>query len=147
MDDLADVEIEREAVGRSDRNGGQVLVEIVRLGFSRRPVQHHVRGGHDLHAMRVRVDRVLAGIHRLDPHALLALVHEIAMLERVPGHILSFTSDVRDHHADVGDRDDGRLFDFNGGEPRVDEIAARENDLLLQSLAAARVDERLRVLK
>ena len=69
------------------------------------------------------------------------------MLERVARHVLSFTADVGDHDADVGNRDDRRFLDLDGRKPRIDEIAAGQNDLLLQPLAAAGVDKRLGVLK
>ncbi len=61
--------------------------------------------------------------------------------------VLSFTSDISDHDADIGNWDDRRLFDLHGRKPWIDEIAAGQNDLLLQPLPATRVDKRLRVLK
>src|SRR5258705_287439 len=49
--------------------------------------------------------------------------------------------------ANVGDGHDRRFLDLDRREPRIDEVSAGKNHLLLQALAAAGVDKRLRVLK
>ena len=64
-----------------------------------------------------------------------------------PGHVLALLADVGDDHADVGDRHLGHVDHLDGGEARVDEVAARQQHLLLQALAALAIDERLRVLE
>ena len=53
VDDLADIQVEREAVGRAHGDGGKFLVEVVRLGLAGGPVQHDVGGRNVLHAVRV----------------------------------------------------------------------------------------------
>ncbi len=69
VDDLADVQVEGEAVRRPDLDRGEVLVELVRLGLARGPVQDDVRRRDALHLVGEGVDRVLPGVRRLDPHA------------------------------------------------------------------------------
>ena len=147
VDDLRDVEVEAEAVGRTHRDRRQIGIELVRFGLAGRPVEHDVRcrDAHDL--VGERIDRILARIERLDPDPLLAAAHEVAVPERVPGDVLALPTDEGDHDADVRDRHLDHLDDLHRGETGVDEIPAAQQDLFLQPLAAAGIDERLRPLK
>ena len=54
VNDLADVQIEFEPVGRPNRDGGQIFVQVVRFGLSVRPIQDHVCSGHQLHSSACR---------------------------------------------------------------------------------------------
>jgi hypothetical protein len=147
MNDLRNVEIELEAIGRSNRNGGQIGVQPVRFGLAGRPVENHVGRGHIRHLVGVRIDRILAWIQRFDPHALLTAADQIPVLEGVARDVLSFLAYEGDDDSHMGDRHFGHGDHFDGREARVDEVAAREQHLLLQALAAFAVDERLRALK
>jgi hypothetical protein len=106
VDDLRDVEREREAVLRAHGDRRQALVVVVRLG-PRRPVEDDVGGRHELDLHDVRVDRVLAGQQRIDPHALAAAGDEVAVRERVARDVDVLGPDVADDDADVADRDLG----------------------------------------
>ena len=146
VDDLRDVEAEREAVLRAHEDRRQPLVVVVRLG-ALRPVQDDVRRRHELDLHHARVDRVLAGQQRLDPHALAAALDEVAVRERVAGHVEVLAADVADDHADVADRDLGQRHQLDPHEPRVEVPRAGEQHLLLQAAAAAGVDEGLAALE
>ena len=137
VDDLRYVEVEFEAVGRAHGDRRQIRVEPVRFGLAGRPVQHDVGRRHVDDLVRVGIDRVFARIQRLDPDAFLAFAHEIAVPELLAGDVLAFLADEGDDDADVRDRHLGHVDDLDGREARVDEVAAGQQDLLLQSLAAA----------
>ena len=71
VDDLRHVEVEREAVARAHRDRDELRVVVMRLG-ARGPVQHDVRGRHELtFIMRVLIG-CLPGSSGVDPHALAA---------------------------------------------------------------------------
>ena len=146
VDDLRHVEAEREAVLRPHDDRRQPLVVVVRLG-ALRPVQDDVRRRHQLDLHHARVERVLAGQQRLDPHALAAALDEVAVRERVARHVDVLAADVADDHADVADRDLGQRHQLDLHEPRVQVPRARQQHLLLQAAAAAGVDERLAALE
>ena len=146
VDDLRHVEIEGKAVARTHGDAAELGVKVVRLGAGG-PVQHDVGGGHQLHAHDAGVDGVLAGEQGLAPHALVAHVHEVAVLEVRAADVqvrLAYIGDDHAHMAD-GDLKHGHLLDL--GKPGVDVPLAAEQHLLLQAAAAAGVQEGLRVLK
>src|SRR3954454_15246662 len=137
MNDLRDVQVEFEAVGRSHTDGRQIGVQPVRLRFAGRPVQDDVGGRNVAHLVSVRIDRVFARVERLDPNALLAFAYEVTVPELVAGHVLAFSTQKRNDDAYMRYRHLKHVDHFDRGESRVDEIAARQEDLLLQSLGAA----------
>ncbi len=69
------------------------------------------------------------------------------MPELFAGHILAFVAHEGDDHTDMRDRHFKHVDHFDRGEARVDEITAREQDLLLQSLGAVIVNEGLGILE
>ena len=77
MDDLRDIQVEFEAVCRSDGNRRQVGIELMRFSLAGCPVQDHIGGGNVGHLVSVGIDRVLARVERVDPNAFVAAVHEI----------------------------------------------------------------------
>ena len=84
------------------------------------PVQHDVGRRHQLNFHHPRVDWVLAGIERRDPHALVANIDQIAMLKVLATHIDMLFADIRDHHTNIAnwDRRHRHLLDPN--KPRVE---------------------------
>lgn len=146
VDDLCDVEVEREAVLRTHRDGAELFVEVVRLGPVG-PVEDDVGRRHEFDPHDARVDRMLAGVERGDPHALVTDVDEVAVLEFGAAHVEVRKADKGDHDADGPDRDVQHRDLFQLGEPRVEVPRAGEQDLLLQTAAAAPVEEGLGVLE
>src|SRR6185437_9890065 len=147
MDDLADVEVEGKAVRRAHGDGRELLIQLVRLGFSGGPVEDDVGRGHDLHFVRERVDGVFAGIERIEPDAFFAAGDEVPVFEAVAGEVLALFAHVGDDDTNVGDGDFGHGLDFDGGEARIDEVAAGEDDLFLQAFVAAGGDEAFGILE
>jgi hypothetical protein len=90
---------------------------------------------------------MLAGVERGNPHALVADIDEIAVLELHAAHVDVREPDKRNHDADGadGDVEHRDLLDLH--EPGVEVPRAGEQHLLLQAAPAAVGDERLRVLK
>ena len=147
VDDLADVQIEGEAVGGAHGDRREVLVQIVRFGLPRRPVQNDIGRRHALHFVRVGVDGILARIEGLHPDSLLPFADEIAMLKRVAGGVDTGQAHVRNHDARTGDGDRRHLPGLHRRQPRIDEVTPGQNHLLLQALESAGVDEGLPVLE
>jgi hypothetical protein len=69
------------------------------------------------------------------------------VLEIFPRHVDARLADEGDDDTDVRDGHFGHVHHLDGREPRVDEVAAGQQHLLLQSLAALAVDEGLGILK
>jgi len=118
----------------------------VRFALARRPVQYDVGRGHHFNLVRVWINRVFARIKRIHPHSLLSLLHQVAVLERVPGLILSLRAHIRNDHPHIGDRHVGHRLNLYRGKARINEIPPGENHLLLQSLVPARGDKPFSVL-
>ena len=136
VDDLRDVEVEGEAVPRAHGDRGQLRVVGVGLGAVR-PVEHDVGGGHQLHLHHARVERVLARVERRHPHALVAGVHQVAVLEVGAAHVLVRLAHEGDDDAHVADGDlrHGHLLHLH--EPGVEVPRAGQQHLLLQAAPAA----------
>lgn len=147
VDDLADVHAEGEAVSGTQLDRRKVRVEVMCLGATFGPVEHDVRAGDQLDLVRAGIDRVLAGIEGLRPDTTLTFGDEVAVLERVTGHIFAFCADIRDDDADVRDGNFGEVLEFDLREPGVDEVATRQHDLFLEALRSTLVDEGLAVLE
>ncbi len=147
MDNLAHVEVERETIRRAHGDRRQPFVQLVRLALARGPVEHDVGRGHNLNLVRVRVDGILARIERVDPHAFLALLHQVAVLERVAALVHSLLAHISDHHADVGDGHFGHRLNFDRGKARIDEVSPGQDHLFLQSLVPAILDKDLAILE
>src|SRR5580692_3944871 len=79
----------------------------------------------------VRVNWIFARIKRLNPYAFISPIHKISMPKGIAGDVFAFFADIGDHHTDMGDRHFRHVDQFDCGEARIDEIAAREQDLLL----------------
>jgi hypothetical protein len=97
--------------------------------------------------VRVGIDRIFAGIQRLDPHPFLAPADQVAMLERIARDILAFLADIGDDDPHVRDGHLRHIHHLDRREAWIDEIAAGKQHLFLQALAAFAVDEDLRTLK
>jgi hypothetical protein len=74
-------------------------------------------------------------------------VHEVAVLEVGPAHVLVGLAHERDHDADVADGDLRHRHRLDLHEPRVEVPGPGEEHLLLEAAAAAALDERLSVLE
>src|SRR5258708_8084557 len=106
-------------------------IELMCLRLTCGPIEHHVRGGNVLDAMRAWIDRVATRIERLDPNTPLPLADQIAVLEGIASHVLAGLADKRDYHPRVRNGDLRDLHRFNGGETGVDKITAGEQHLFL----------------
>jgi hypothetical protein len=80
VDDLGHVQVERKSVPRTHRDRRELRVVIVRLGPAG-PIEHNVRGGHQLHLHHPRIERVFARVRRRYPNAFVTRVDEVAVLE------------------------------------------------------------------
>src|SRR5262245_826017 len=69
------------------------------------------------------------------------------MLEAITREIDVLAADVAHHHADVADRNLGERHQLDRHEPRVEVPRSAEQHVLLQTAAAARIDERLAALE
>ena len=147
MNNLAHVQIERKPIRRPHRNRRQPLVQLVRLALAGRPVQHDIRRGHQFHLVRITIDRVLARIERVHPHALLPLLHQVAVLEFFARLVHALRTHISNHHAHVGNRNVGHRLDLHRRKTRIDEVPPRQHHLFLQSLVPAGPDKRLAVLE
>jgi hypothetical protein len=146
VNDLAHVQVECKAVRRTHRDGRKLFVQLVRLALPCRPVENDVGGGHKLDLVREGIDGILARIERIEPHALLPAAHQVAMLEAVAGYVPAFIAHIGDDHANVGNGNICHRLGFDGGEARIDEIAAGQNHLLLKAFMSAVGDEGLGIL-
>src|SRR3982750_1137619 len=110
----------------------------MRLGASG-PVQHDVRGGHQLDLHDAGIQGVFTRIQGGNPDTFVSDVHEITMLEVKAADILVCFADEGDDHAHVTDRDvdHGHLLHLN--KPGVHVPTAGENNLLLQSAPASAI--------
>src|SRR4051812_46863249 len=90
---------------------------------------------------------MLARQQRIHPHALAAALDEIAVREAVAGDVDVLAADVADDDADVADRDLRQRHELDRDEPRVEVPRARQDDVLLETAAAAVIDERLAALE
>src|SRR5258708_1885005 len=131
MNDLRNVKIEFEAIGRSDWDRGEGGLELMRFGFAGCPVEHNIGRGNVGHLMRVRINRILPRIEWLNPNALIAATHQIPMPKGFARDVLAFLTNISNDHTDMCDRHLCHIDQLNCSEARIDEIPAREQDLLL----------------
>ena len=90
---------------------------------------------------------MLAWKQRLDPHALAALLDQVAVREVIARHVHVLLAHVAHHDADVADRNLGERHHLHPYEPWVQVPRPRQQYLLLQAAAAAGVHERLTSLE
>ena len=146
MDDLRDVNVERESIVRTHGDGRKFFVVMMDFGAVGR-VEHDVGSRHALDFHNARVDRMFAGIKRRDPDTFVAGVDQIAVFEVHAADVHMRHPDVGHDHADVtdGDLHHRHLLDLD--EPWVQVPRAAQENLLLQTAPPAAVEERLRVLE
>ena len=94
VNDLRNIELERETVARTHGDRVESRIVLVSLG-ALRPVQDDVGGRHQLDLHDASVDRVLAGQERLHPHALVAAFDQVAVGEVVSADVDVFGADDR----------------------------------------------------
>ena len=140
MDDLRYVEIERKSVFGAHCNRRELRVVIMRFSAAG-PIEYDIRCRHQFDLHHPGVDGVLAGIKRRDPHALMARVDQVAVLELKAAHVLMGHADVGNDHANVANRNLHHGYLLHLHEPRVQIPSARKQDLLLQPAPAPAVEE------
>ena len=85
VNDLSNVQVEREAIFGSNRDRTQVFVESMGLASSVCPVENQVRRWDQLDFHRVLVDRVFAWAAWLHPNAPISFGDDVSVLECVTG--------------------------------------------------------------
>src|SRR5262249_51143455 len=141
------IQIKREPVFRAHRDGRKFLIELMGFGPRRRPVQHDISSWYQLDLHDASVQRMFSWIQRLIPHTLAAAADDVTVREFYAGDIAQFVADKSDSHTHMADRLFYQVVPLNPTNPGVNVVRTRQDDLFLQTAAAAVPDERLRVLE
>ena len=97
---------------------------MVRFGLAADPAQDEVDRRHELDFHRVRIQRVFAGSERRAPDTAMAGLDLFAVTERFAGGVVTGGAVIRNHHADITDRDQRLGLDLDRAEPAIDEERA-----------------------